>query len=61
MNQPESISYSKNRSKKNLLFMILATFGPGIIVMLANTNAGCIVTAAQSGAQWGYAMVLPQI
>lgn len=29
--------------------------------MLANTDAGCIITAAQSGAQWGYAMVLPQI
>lgn len=43
------------------LFISLATFGPGVIVMLANTDAGCIVTAAQSGAQWGYAMVLPQI
>lgn len=39
----------------------LLVFGPGVIVMLANTDAGCIVTAAQSGAQWGYAMVLPQI
>ncbi|WDM02868.1 divalent metal cation transporter [Alicyclobacillus cycloheptanicus] len=29
--------------------------------MLANTDAGCIITAAQSGAQWGYAMVLPQL
>lgn len=29
--------------------------------MLANTDAGCIVTAAQSGAQWGYTMVLPQL
>ncbi|CAM3983098.1 NRAMP family divalent metal transporter [Alicyclobacillus pomorum] len=39
----------------------LAIFGPGIIVMLANTDAGCIITAAQSGAEWGYAMVLPQL
>lgn len=43
------------------LFLGLSLFGPGIIVMLANTDAGCIVTAAQSGAQWGYAMVLPQL
>ena len=35
--------------------------GPGIIVMLADTDAGCIITAAQSGTQFGYAMVLPQL
>jgi NRAMP (natural resistance-associated macrophage protein)-like metal ion transporter len=39
----------------------LAVWGPGLIVMLADTDAGCLITAAQSGAQWGYAMVLPQI
>lgn len=43
------------------ILKILAVFGPGIIVMLANTDAGCIITAAQSGALWGYSMVLPQI
>ncbi len=37
----------------------LKVFGPGLIVMLADTDAGCLITAAQSGAQWGYAMVLP--
>ncbi len=34
----------------------LKVFGPGLIVMLADTDAGCLITAAQSGAQWGYAM-----
>jgi Mn2+/Fe2+ NRAMP family transporter len=29
--------------------------------MLADTDAGSIITAAQSGAKWGYQMVLPQI
>ncbi len=29
--------------------------------MLADTDAGSLVTAAQSGAQWGYRMILPQI
>jgi hypothetical protein len=29
--------------------------------MLADTDAGCLITAAQSGAQWGYAMVAPQL
>lgn len=29
--------------------------------MLADTDAGSIITAAQSGAQWGYTMLLPQL
>jgi len=29
--------------------------------MLADTDAGSLVTAAQSGAQWGYRMILPQV
>lgn len=39
----------------------LKIFGPGLIVMLADTDAGCLITAAQSGAQYGYSMILPQI
>jgi Mn2+/Fe2+ NRAMP family transporter len=56
-----AIEHSSAFSRWTRLLGMLAAFGPGIIVMLANTDAGCIVTAAQSGAQWGYAMVLPQI
>lgn len=40
--------------------MVLAALGPGIIVMLADTDAGSIITAAQSGAQWGYRLLLLQ-
>ncbi len=40
---------------------LLKVWGPGLIVMLADTDAGCIITAAQSGAQWGYSMILPQL
>lgn len=39
----------------------LSVWGPGLIVMLADTDAGCLITAAQSGTEWGYAMVLPQL
>lgn len=39
----------------------LKIWGPGLIVMLADTDAGCLITAAQSGAQWGYTMILPQL
>jgi Mn2+/Fe2+ NRAMP family transporter len=40
---------------------MLAVWGPGLVVMLADTDAGSVITAAQSGAQWGYRMVLPQV
>ncbi len=39
----------------------LAALGPGLIVMLADTDAGSIITAAQSGAQWGYRLLLVQL
>jgi Mn2+/Fe2+ NRAMP family transporter len=39
---------------------LLLTIGPGLVVMLADTEAGSVVTAAQSGAEWGYRLVLPQ-
>jgi Mn2+/Fe2+ NRAMP family transporter len=38
----------------------LAVAGPGIVVMLADTDAGSIITAAQSGAQWGYSLLILQ-
>ena len=38
-----------------------AVWGPGLVVMLADTDAGSLITASQSGAQWGYRMVLPQL
>jgi Mn2+/Fe2+ NRAMP family transporter len=36
---------------------VLAFVGPGLMVMLADTDVGSIVTAAQSGAQWGYRLL----
>lgn len=38
-----------------------AVAGPGLVVMLADTDAGSVVTAAQSGAQWGYQLLLLQL
>jgi Mn2+/Fe2+ NRAMP family transporter len=40
---------------------VLAAMGPGLIVMLADTDAGSIITAAQSGAQWGYRLLIWQV
>jgi Mn2+/Fe2+ NRAMP family transporter len=39
----------------------LAVWGPGLVVMLADTDAGSLITASQSGAQWGYRMIVPQL
>jgi NRAMP (natural resistance-associated macrophage protein)-like metal ion transporter len=35
--------------------------GPGLVVMLADTDVGSIITAAQSGVQWGYQLLLLQL
>lgn len=39
------------------LLPLLAIFGPGLVVMLADTDAASLITAAQSGAIWGYRML----
>ena len=41
--------------------LALAVFGPGLVVMLADTDAGSAIVAAQSGAQWGYRLLWLQI
>lgn len=39
------------------IFRLLAVWGPGLLVMLADTDAGNVVTAAQAGARWGYRLL----
>src|SRR5579875_3229140 len=51
----------ERRRRQWWLVGLLAVWGPGLVVMLADTDAGSLVTAAQSGARWGYRMVLPQL
>ncbi|MCF6172531.1 MAG: Nramp family divalent metal transporter [Campylobacteraceae bacterium] len=46
---------------KKYLLRYFAVFGPGIVVMLADTDAGSVITAAQSGAVWGYKLLLLQL
>ncbi|MDD5280411.1 NRAMP family divalent metal transporter [Acidithiobacillus sp.] len=40
--------------------VFLIVLGPGLVVMLADTDVGSIITAAQSGAQWGFKLLLLQ-
>ena len=44
-------------AKPRSLLVVVASIGPGILVMLADTDAGNVVTAAQSGARWGYRLL----
>lgn len=49
-----------NSSYKRLCIFLMA-MGPGLIVMLADTDAGSLITAAQSGAVWGYKLLSLQL
>lgn len=46
---------------KNHKIRWLSILGPGLVVMLADTDAGSLITAAQSGAVWGYRLLLLQL
>jgi Mn2+/Fe2+ NRAMP family transporter len=39
---------------------LLAVFGPGLLAMLADADVGSVITAGQSGAQWGYRLLALQ-
>ncbi|MBV8638605.1 MAG: divalent metal cation transporter [Candidatus Eremiobacteraeota bacterium] len=43
------------------ILRFLAVAGPGLVVTFADTEAGSITTAATSGAQYGYKLVLLQL
>jgi len=43
------------------LTRFIAVLGPGLVVMLADTDVGSIITAGQSGVQWGYRLLLLQL
>lgn len=48
------------RKTSSCLSLMCLVFGPGLVVMLADTDAGSLIVAAQSGAQWGYRLLLLQ-
>lgn len=53
---PESTVRAATRLRR-----FLAVFGPGLVVMLADTDVGSVITAGQSGVQWGYRLLLLQL
>ncbi len=56
-----SLSDSPRTTWKTWLLRLLAVAGPGIVVTFADTEAGSITTAATSGAQYGFSLVLLQL
>ena len=40
---------------------LAAVFGPGLVVMLADTDVGSVITAGQSGVQFGYRLLGQQL
>lgn len=58
---PASAGIAPARQRRRGVVVLLALVGPGLMVMLADTDAGSVVTAAQSGAKYRYMLVLPQL
>jgi NRAMP (natural resistance-associated macrophage protein)-like metal ion transporter len=56
----QALAPSRNRYRQRIA-RSLAVFGPGLVVMLADTDVGSIVTAGQSGVQWGYRLLALQL
>lgn len=56
-----AISHGPRRVARLGLWRLLAVAGPGLVVMLADTDVGSIITAGQSGAQWGYRLIWLQV
>ncbi len=48
-------------ARRSGMLRFFAVVGPGLVVMLADTEVGSIITAAQSGVQWGYRLLLLQM
>ncbi|WP_428377133.1 NRAMP family divalent metal transporter [Lichenicoccus sp.] len=45
------------RARMTALVAALAAWGPGLLVMLADADAGNVITAAQSGVRWSYRLL----
>ncbi len=51
----------RDKSARGRMARFVAVLGPGLVVMLADTDVGSIITAGQSGVQWGYRLLLLQL
>ena len=58
---PIPLSTADTRRRSFAGAALLVMLGPGVMVMLADTDAGSVITAAQSGARFRYALILPLV
>ncbi len=58
---PMTPTATRARERSITAAALLVMVGPGVMVMLADTDAGSVITAAQSGARFRFAFVLPQL
>jgi Mn2+/Fe2+ NRAMP family transporter len=61
LDQSAGLPAPKAGAGKTRLARAAAVFGPGIVVMLADTDVGSVITAGQSGVQFGYRLLLQQL
>jgi hypothetical protein len=54
-------SSSNLRDRTMWAWSFASIIGPGMLNSLADTDAGCLVVAADSGARWGYSLVSLQL
>jgi NRAMP (natural resistance-associated macrophage protein)-like metal ion transporter len=54
------LSVSSQAARTTWVTQAIAVFGPGLVVMLADTDVGSVITAGQSGVQWGYRLLALQ-
>eukprot|EP00933_Yihiella_yeosuensis_P005466 TRINITY_DN109981_c0_g1_i1.p1 TRINITY_DN109981_c0_g1~~TRINITY_DN109981_c0_g1_i1.p1 ORF type:complete len:472 (+),score=59.49 TRINITY_DN109981_c0_g1_i1:132-1547(+) len=57
----DSRTCSENGGRKSFWRKMLATMGPGLMVCFADTDGSCLLTAADSGSQWRYKLLLLQV
>ena len=51
------VSQRERLRRSGRLARFAAVFGPGLVVMLADSDVGSVITAGQSGVQWGYRLL----
>ncbi|CAK8997450.1 unnamed protein product, partial [Durusdinium trenchii] len=61
--EPESLSIlstPRTHAKSTFVARLLKTMGPGLMVCFADTDGSCLITAADSGSEWRYKLLLLQ-
>jgi len=57
----QSLQLNGRSHQQSLFRRVLATIGPGLMVCFADTDGPCLITAADSGAEYGYRLLMLQI